>query len=142
MKYLRWALGVLVGLYVLRNLYYFVLTVGGKTGMMPLTGANTGFEPLVAAFAWWQLVAWAVAIGAYAMATVRYFRGGKALIPLVVGFLIDAAMLVMLRGMAAYQQVVPADVQQMDIICIAGVFVAVVLTWWTERSSSSNAAAV
>jgi hypothetical protein len=140
MKYLRWALGVLLGLYVVRNLYYFALTVGSKTGLMPLTGANTGFQSLVDSIPVWQVVLWGAAIAAYVVATVRYFRGGKALIPLAVGFVLDGAMYLMLRGMPAYQAA-PQEVQQLDLLCLVVVAVAVVVTWWTERSASPSAAA-
>jgi len=141
MKYLRPALGVLLGLYVLRNLYYFALTVGDKTGAMPLTGANAGFKPFTDALAWWQIAIWTVLIIAYVIATLRLFRGGKATVPLAVGFVLDAASLIIMRGMATYQQIVPADVQQMDIICVVAVLVGLVVVWWTERSSAPTAAA-
>lgn len=140
MKYLRWALGVLLGLYVLRNLYYFALTIGDKTGAMPLTGANAGFKPFTDAFAWWQVAIWVVLIAAYVVATLRLFRGGKATVPLAVGFVLDAASLIIMRGMATYQQIVPADVKQMDIICVVAVLVALVVVWWTERSSAPTTA--
>jgi hypothetical protein len=140
MKYLRPALGVLLGLYVLRSLYYFALTVGSKTGLMPLTGDNAGFQSLVDSIAVWQVVLWGVAIAAYAVATFRYFRGGKALLPLAVGFVLDGAMYLMLRGMPAYQAA-PQEVQQLDLLCLVAVAVAVVVTWWTERSAPSAAAA-
>jgi len=140
MKYLRWALGVLLGLYVLRNLYYFALTVGSKTGLMPLTGDNAGFQSLVNSLAVWHVVLWGVSIAAYAVATVRYFRGGKALIPVAVGFVLDGAMYLMLRGMPAYQAA-PQQVQQVDMLCLVAIAVAVVVTWWTERSAAPSAAA-
>lgn len=140
MKYLRWALGVLLGLYVLRNLYYFALTVGDKTGAMPLSGANVAFKPLVDSLGWLHVGLWAVAIIGYVVATLRYFRGGKALIPLVVGGAFDAITYMMLRTIPAYQAA-PQQVQQIDQLCLIGVLVAVVLTWWTERSSAPASAA-
>ncbi|HEX6859357.1 MAG TPA: hypothetical protein VF138_04050 [Caulobacteraceae bacterium] len=140
MKYVRWALGALVGLYVLRNLYYWVLTAGSKSGLMPLSGDNVGFQSLIDAIALWQVVVWAVAIAAYAVAALRLLRGGKALVPLAAGFVLDGGLYLMMRQIPAYQAA-PAQVQQIDMLCLAAVAVAVVITWWTERSSAPSAAA-
>jgi hypothetical protein len=136
MKYLRWALGALVGLYVLRNLYYFGLTVGSKTGAMALTGDNAAVKPFVDALAWWFIVLWAALIVAYTIAAFRFLRGGRATIPMLVAVVLDAGTLFVMRGMATYQQLIPTDVKQLDLIGVITMAVVLVLAWWTERGSA------
>lgn len=141
MKYLRWALGVLLGLYVLRNLYYFALTVGAKTGAMPLTGDNAAVKPFVDSLALWFVALWAVLIVAYAIASFRFFRGGKATTPLLVAVALDAVTLFIMRSMATYQQLVPADVKQLDLIGVVTMAAVLVIAWWTERGSAPTSTA-
>jgi len=141
MKYLRWALGVLLGLYVLRNLFYFTLTVGSKTGAMPLTGDNTAVGPFVDALAWWFIALWAVLIVAYTIAAFRFIRGGKATIPLLVAVVLDAVTLFIMRGMTTYQQLIPADVKQLDLIGVIVMVAVLAITWWTERGAAPASAA-
>jgi hypothetical protein len=137
MKYLRPALGVLLGLYVLRSLYFFVLTAGAKLGLM----AGGQYSSLIDAIPVWQVVIWAVAIIGYAIAVYRYFRGGKALVPLVVAYVLDTGFYLLIKGVPAYTATVSAQDQQIDMISVGVLLVVVALTWWTERSAPAAAAA-
>jgi hypothetical protein len=137
MKYLRPALGVLLGLYVLRSLYFFSLTAGAKLGLM----AAGQYGSLIDAIPIWQVVIWGAAIVAYVVAVVRFFRGGKALIPLVVAFVLDTGFYLLIKGVPAYAATVSPQDQQIDMISVGVLLVVIVLTWWTERSAPAAAAA-
>jgi hypothetical protein len=139
MKYVRWALGVLVGLYTLMGLYHTVLTVGHKAGVALPGGA--GMEGLMDAIAWWQVAIWLVAMVAYGVAAWRLLRGGKALVPYVVGFVLDTAAWLMLKSTAAYQAAFTPEQLQMDYYVMGALLVGLALTWWTERDSASAIAA-
>lgn len=137
MKYLRPALGVLVGLYALRSLYFFTLTAGVKLGAM----GPGQYGSLIDAIPVWQVVIWGVAIVGYAIAVYRYFRGGKALIPLVVAYVLDTGFYLLIKDVPAYTATVSAQDRQIDMISVGVLLVVVVLTWWTERSAPAAAAA-
>jgi len=137
MKYLRPALGVLLGLYVLRSLFFFGLTVAHKAGLT----ASAQYGALIDAFPLWQVLLWGVAIAAYIVATLRFFRGGKALIPLVAGLVLDTAFYVMIKDIPAYAASLSAMDQQIDLYGLAALVVIALVTWWTERRAPAPAAA-
>jgi hypothetical protein len=141
MKYVRWALGVLVGLYTLMGLYHVVLTVGHKSGMALALPGATEMAGLMDAIAWWQVAVWVVAMVAYGLAAWRLLRGGKALVPYVVGFVLDTAAWLMLKSTAAYQAAFTPEQLRMDYYVMGALLVGLVLTWWTERDSTSAIAA-
>jgi hypothetical protein len=137
MKYLRPALGALLGLYVLRSLFFFGLTVAHMAGLT----ASAQYGALIDAFAAWQVVLWGVAIVAYIIATLRLFRGGKALIPLAAGLVLDTAFYMMIKDIPAYATSLSAMDQQIDLYGLAALVVVALVTWWTERSAPAPAAA-
>jgi len=136
MKYLRPALGALLGLYVLRSLYFFALAAGGKFGMM-----DPGqYATLIDAIPVWQIVVWGLAIVAYVVATIRFFRGGKALMPLAIGFILDAGFYLLLKNVPAYVAQVSAQDQQIDMLSMFVLLVMIAVTWWTERDATTAVA--
>ena len=142
MKYVRLALGALLGLYVLLGLYHMGVTVGHKAGLLTsLPGDAARVVPLMNALAWWQVAVWVVAIVAYAIAAWRLLRGGKALVPYLVAFVLDPAVWLIVKSGAVYNQVFSASEQQMDYYIMGALLVGLVLTWWTERGSAPSAAA-
>ena len=137
MKYLRPALGVLLGIYVLRSLVFFALTVGHMTGV----AASAQYGALIDTFAVWQVVLWGVAIAAYIVATLRLFRGGKALIPLAGGLVLDTAFYMMIKDIPAYAASLSVMDQQIDLYGLAAVVAVALITWWTERTTTAAATA-
>jgi len=141
MKYVRWALGVLVGLYALTALYHMVLTVGHKTGMaMSLPGA-ADMGGLMDAIAWWQVVVFLLAVIGYGVAAFRLLRGGKALVPYAAALVLDAIGWLTIRSTAAYQSAFSAEQLQMDYYVMGALLIGLALVWWTERDASPTVVA-
>jgi len=78
---------------------------------------------------------------AYTIAAFRFIRGGKATIPLLVAVVLDAVTLFIMRGMTTYQQLIPADVKQLDLIGVIVMVAVLAITWWTERGAAPASAA-
>lgn len=141
MKYLRWALGVLLGLYALMGLYPAGVTVGHKTGLLTNLPADAArMVPLMDAMAWWQVVVWIAALLILGFAAWRLLRGGKALLPFAIGFVVDIGGWLTVQSMDAYRQIFTARELQMDYYILGGLLVALLLTWWIERTPPAAAA--
>ena len=141
MKYVRLALGVLVGLYALTGLYHAGLTIGHKTGAIAAGGEAVRMIPLMDAMAWWQVVIWVAGLVVFLVAAWRLLRGGKALKPYVVAFVINIGGWLTIQGSDAYAQVFTAAERQIDYYMLAALVGIGAAIWWTERDTAPAIAA-
>ena len=140
MKYVRLALGVLVGLYALTGLYHAGLTIGHKTGAIAAGGEAVRMIPLMDAMAWWQVVIWVAGLVVFLVAAWRLLRGGKALKPYVVAFVINIGGWLTIQGSDAYAQVFTAAERQIDYYMLAALVGIGAAISWTERDTATAAA--
>lgn len=137
MKYLRWALGVLIGFYALISLLPLGSTVLFKLGKLDAAAAEMQrYVPLMNEMAPWHLVLWLVGVVLYLVAVWRLFRGGQALMAYLAAFVLDVVSLYVMRGGQAYAQVFTADELKMDYYILAALAVGGLLIWLTERAKA------
>jgi branched-subunit amino acid ABC-type transport system permease component len=139
MKYVRIALGVLLGLYALMGLFNFGTGAAVKSGAMALPASMAKYGPLIEALAWWQVIALIVTMLIYLVAAWRLIRGGKALILYLVAVVIDTALWLYAKTMPVYGEVFTPAELQMEYAFMGAVVVGFLIVWWTERSSAPTA---
>lgn len=140
MKYVRWALGALVGIYALMGLWHAGLTIAHKSGAYVSTDEMVArMVPLMEAMAWWQVALWVLSLAFMLLATWRLIRGGAAFMPYVVGFVLNIGGWLTIQGSAAYQGAFSAAERQMDYYMLAGLVFIAVIIWWTERERAPAA---
>jgi hypothetical protein len=141
MKYLRWALGVLLAFYGLWTLYPLGMTAAhklGRLGEIPTEAQR--FIPLMVATPWWQVALWAVGVGLYLATAVRLFRGGRALTLFGGAFVVDLANMAIMRSSEVYARTFTADELAMDYYVVAFLVAAGLAIWWSERGRSAPTA--
>lgn len=142
MKFVRMALGVLLGLYVLLGGYHAVVTIGHKTGAMTALPADAQrVVPLMDAIGWWQILLWIVALVLYAVVAWRLLRAINTARLFAVAFVVDIVGFLTVRTMPVYTQVFTPAELRVDYYITGALVLALLVTWWSERGSSPSTAA-
>lgn len=142
MKYLRWALALLIVLYCSMTAYVMALTVLFKLGRLGAIAAeDQRFIPLMEATPWWHLGLWLAVVVLYLATSWRLVRGGRALVLFGAAFVLDMAGLVAMRGTEVYHRVFTPQELAYDYYVVGALVVGGLLVWWTERSRAAPARA-
>lgn len=141
MRFLRMALGVVVGAYGVFCTFPIAANVLYKLGQMPApTGDAARMIPLWEATAWWELAAWAVIVVLFLVTGFRLVRGRPAFALYVLTVLADGALWWVMHAKEAYQQVFTPAELQLDYVTLAGMTLVGVFIWLAERRPAPRAA--
>ena len=142
MKWLRWALVALTGLYALMSCMPAFSTLAYKFGVRYPDGMLAETEPLMIATTTPILTMWMAALVLYVAAAVMLAtRKGKAFAAYALAFGVDLSIWLMMSGTEAYAQVFPPDQRTMDLAYMAVLVLIGFGYWWVERKSAAPAAA-
>lgn len=142
MRILRMALGVLVALAALWELYPLSMTLGYKMHLLAATGAEAKYAPLMQATQWWQIAIWIAVTVLFALSAWRLLRGGRALVVFATAFVLQLIGWWLFHDMPVYRQTFSPAELQMDYYILGAMLVIGVLIWWTEnRGEASEGAA-
>ena len=134
MRYLRRVIAAALVIYCLWSLLPSVGTAVWKLGLVELPADQVRYQPLMEATSWLQLVVWWTAIVLYLMAAWRLFRGGRAFLPFLVGFVVDVGNYAWTRSQGVYDRVM-GEAITMDYVILAALVLAGAYIWWTERNA-------
>jgi hypothetical protein len=137
MKYLRWALGVLIGVWGLWSAYPLVMTALYKAHVGGEPPADVQkYVPLMQATPWWELLLWLATVLLLLTAAWRLFRNGRAFGPYALAFAVGMIHWGIMQSRPVYHQVFTAQELRMDYAIFAGEIVIGLLLWWRERRKS------
>jgi hypothetical protein len=130
-------LGALAALAALYELYPLSMTVGYKLHLLPASGAEAKYVPLMQATQWWQIAIWIAVTVLFALTAWRLFRGARALIVYATAFVLQVIGWWLFHNMAVYRQTFSPAELQMDYWFLGGMLVIGLLIWWVESRSAS-----
>ena len=134
MRYLRWAIAALLGVYCLWSLMPLGGTAAYKAGMVELPADQLKYQPLMEATPWAQLALWAVVVALYLYAVWRLVRGRPAFRIYAVAFALDLVNYAWVRATGVYDDVMGEAITT-DYLILAGMFAVGVYLWWSERGA-------
>jgi hypothetical protein len=140
MKYLRVALGVLVGAYALYSLFPIGTNAAYKLGLLGVSEGEARLIPLWEATPWWQLAVWAALTAFLLHVAWRLVRGRTALTAYVVALLLYAALWWTMQAQPAYQQAFTPAELQLDYLMLLAMALVGGLIWWVEGRPDATAA--
>lgn len=134
MKFLRWALGLVMALWAVMNGLNIGMTALYKLGKLPpLPPAEQRLEPLMAATPWWMLGLWTVIFVLLVRTAWRLFRDGKALGGFLLALVLHLVMWWFMHAMPAYQAAFTPMELKSDYVIFAVEALVAVLIWLSER---------
>jgi hypothetical protein len=141
MRFVRMALGVVVGAYGVFSLFPIVANVLYKAGQMPApTGDAARMVPLWEATAWWELAVWTAVVALFLVIGFRLVRGRPALGLYLLTLIADGALWWVMHAKEAYQRAfTPAELQA-DYVVLAAMALVGVLIWFAERRPAPHPA--
>jgi hypothetical protein len=130
-------LGVLAALAALWELYPLSMTVGYKMHLLPATGAEAKYVPLMQATQWWQVAIWIAVTVLFALTAWRLLRGTRALMVYATAFVLQVLGWWMFHSMPVYRQTFTPAELQMDYYVLGVMLLIGLLIWWVERRPTS-----
>lgn len=132
MKFLRIALGLVVGAYALFSLFPIGTNAAYKLGLLHASGDEARLIPVWEATPWWQLAVWAALVAFFAHVAWRLIRGRAALTAYVAALVMDAALWWTMQTQPAYQEAFTPAELQIDYLTLLSMAVVGGLIWWAE----------